>query len=220
MKIRRTEELIDFLDAQLVWRKKELSLILSVITAPKTAASLQEVLIRSGIPILYAHWEGFVKMAATQYVEFVVRQGLSYAEVTPNFIMLAIKRQLMLSSETNKIEGLNKVISVFMANSEDKYDAPWMLAINTKANLSSDVLAEITSCIGISYDFFETKKNIIDKKLVDARNNIAHGRQLLVDKDDYLKLHSEVIALLETFSTEVQNAAALKSYMRRKETET
>lgn len=214
MKIRTAEALVDFLDAQLSWRKKELAIVLSLITSSKTSDIIREVLIRSGIPILYAHWEGFVKISATHYVEFVVRQGLSYGEVKPNFVALAMKKQLASASETNKIEAMNRVADFFIKNLGDKYDMPWMLSINTKSNLSSEVLAEVISSVGLDFSFYETKKHLLDKRLLDARNNIAHGKQLLIDKEDYLEMHAEVISMLDSFSTQIQNAAVTKYYIR------
>lgn len=215
MKIRRTEELIDFLDEQLAWRKKELSLILSVINSNKTSAPLREALIRSGIPILYAHWEGFVKVSATHYVEYVVRQGLTFAEVASNFVALAMKKQLMDASESNKISTMNNVADFFINSLAEKYKAPWMVLINTKSNLSSEVLLEILSSIGVDYTFFETKRHLLDKKLLDSRNNIAHGKQLSMETKDYEELHSEVIIMLDHINNEIQNAAVTKGYRRK-----
>lgn len=214
MKIRTTEMLIDFLNNQLAWRKKELSLILSIITSSKTSDSLREALIRSGIPILYAHWEGFVKIAATHYIEFIVRQGLTYAELSTNFIALAIKKQLLNMSESSSVKDMNNVADFFINQLSTRYSTPWLGAINTKSNLSSEVLADIIESIGGDFNAFKTRRKFLDTILLDSRNNIAHGQYLSIDKEEYINMHSEVITMIDTFNNQIQNAAVMKMYKK------
>lgn len=63
MALRTAEQLSDKLSEELVWRKKELSEVKSLIET-KFPPYKHNALIRSGICLLYAHWEGFVKLAA------------------------------------------------------------------------------------------------------------------------------------------------------------
>ena len=62
MSIRTTENLIDALSNDLIWRKKELSEIKSLIEVKNVSAQRHNVLVRSGVCILYSHWEGFIKL--------------------------------------------------------------------------------------------------------------------------------------------------------------
>ena len=48
-------------------------------------------------------------------------------------------------------------------------------AINTKSNLNVDVLNDILSLIGIEPDAYLAKRPIINQRLVESRNAIAHG---------------------------------------------
>ncbi|MBD2666493.1 MAE_28990/MAE_18760 family HEPN-like nuclease [Richelia sinica] len=64
MKIRTVEQLSDILARELAWRKVELSALKSLIDSKSFASGKRKALLRSGITILYAHWEGFVKVAA------------------------------------------------------------------------------------------------------------------------------------------------------------
>ena len=71
MKIRTARQLRVALSAELIWRKKELATIRSLIRSKKWTTDQRNAIIRSAITVLYAHWEGFVKAAASAYLEFV-----------------------------------------------------------------------------------------------------------------------------------------------------
>lgn len=92
MKIRTTEQLIDKLDEDLVWRKRELSAIKSLVETKSFSLPKHQVLVRSAICILYSHLEGFVKSASNYYVEYVRRQELTYQEISQQFFSLSHER--------------------------------------------------------------------------------------------------------------------------------
>ena len=84
MRIRSIYELTQLLERQLSWRKRELTTIRAVIE--KSVDSEKAVLLRGAMCLLYAHWEGFISIAAKAYVSFVVSRHLKLRDVTPNTI--------------------------------------------------------------------------------------------------------------------------------------
>uniref|UniRef100_UPI0004A3AE3E MAE_28990/MAE_18760 family HEPN-like nuclease n=1 Tax=Vibrio parahaemolyticus TaxID=670 RepID=UPI0004A3AE3E len=68
-KIRTVEALVDKLDKELSWRRLEISAIKTGIR--KAKGNVCKAYIRSAIPLVYAHWEGFIKESASLYLEFV-----------------------------------------------------------------------------------------------------------------------------------------------------
>ena len=71
MSLRTIEQLSDHISNDLAWRKKELSEIKALIETRRFSSQRHRALVRSGILILYAHWEGFIKSASRYYLEYV-----------------------------------------------------------------------------------------------------------------------------------------------------
>lgn len=76
MKIRTLNDLQDMIDAEMAWRKKELYALKSNIQSSRAFA--KETALRSGIALLYAHWEGAIKNIAYYYLIFVSYQKIPY----------------------------------------------------------------------------------------------------------------------------------------------
>ena len=124
MKIRTVEELNQALSDDLIWRKKELSEVKSLIEVTSVSPQRHDALIRSGICILYAHWEGFVKFAANSYLEYVRTKKLLYRELSSNFLALAMKEKLKEAKETNKPSLFIPVCDFFLFNLDERCSLP------------------------------------------------------------------------------------------------
>lgn len=213
MSIRTDEQLIDRLSADLAWRKKELSEIKSLVEAKNVSDQRHKVLLRSGVCILYSHWEGFVKLAANSYLEYVRLKRLTYKQLSSNFLALAMKEKLKEAKETNKPSLYIPVCDFFLSELDQRCILP-KDAISTASNLSSEILKEITDILGIDFSLYSTKSILIDTKLLKTRNAIAHGDYLVFDRNEYIELHIEIIGMLEIFRTQIENAAIQKKFMR------
>lgn len=211
-KIRTAEELQQHLDEDLVWRKKELAAIKALVTAKSSSTERINLFIRSGIALLYAHWEGFIKSASNAYLIYIASQRHTYFELTNNFIAMGSKKLLNEVTESNKITVYARIADFFISGLNARCSIP--SEIETKSNLSSEVLREITYTLGVDYKIYETKAHLIDEALVKNRNNIAHGNYLLIDIEEFLNLHSTIIELLDLFSNQISNAVSTKSYLR------
>lgn len=71
MKIKTLEDLEDSLNTHLAWRKKEMMTLKLLIESGDEA---RITLIRAGIALLCAHFEGFIKDASNDYLSFVSNQ--------------------------------------------------------------------------------------------------------------------------------------------------
>jgi len=211
-KVRTIEQLQLLLNEELAWRKSELAIILSLVNARSSSAEIVNCHIRSGITLIYAHWEGFIKAAATAYLTYIASQRLTYSELAHNFVAIALKRLLNDARESNKMTIYAQVVELFTSGLTDRCNLP--TEIETKSNLSLEVLKEIISTLGLDYKAYKEEATFIDKTLLASRNSLAHGDYLLVGTEEFIKLHRTIINLMNLFSNQISNAASTKAYQR------
>lgn len=90
MKIKTIEKLQDKLDEDLSWRKKELLEFKHIINSGEH----ESVMVRAGIALLCAHFEGFIRLASNFYVVFVSYKKVPCKEIKNNFLVLRLKKNL------------------------------------------------------------------------------------------------------------------------------
>ena len=215
MSIRTAEQLSDKLATDLAWRKKELSEMKSLIEAKNVSDQRHKVLVRSGVCILYSHWEGFVKLAANSYLEYVISKRLTYQELSSNFLALAMKEKLKEAKETHKPSLYIPVCEFFLYELNQRSILPKPKdVISTGSNLNSENFKEITYNLGIDFSISSKESVLIDLKLLKTRNEIAHGEDSEFNRDAYLELHREIIGMLDIFRNQIENAAIQKKFRR------
>lgn len=209
MKVRTREQLVDLLDNDLSWRKKELTFIKGNIIPSKPNYKTH---LRTGILILYAHWEGFIKNACEIYLSYIKFQRLKYNELKENFIAYSLKSQLKNFQQTNKSTVHTQIVDFIVNKRNERAVFPVENSVNTASNLNSKILCEILTTVGLNYDTYELKNNLIDNVLLKNRNSIAHGQYVELTDVDYKNLHKEVLWMMDDIKTNLSNAVVLEKY--------
>ena len=211
MKIRTVGQLNETLSDELAWRKKELSTLKLLAEEKNNAAGKRDTLIRSGVALLHAHWEGFIKAASVAYLEFVAAQRLKYNELAPNFVALGMRAELNEAGAAFKSEIHNRVADFFINRLSEESNIPYNDVIRT-SNLNAMELKNIVAMLGLDYTPFEPKENLLDEQLLKSRNNIAHGAYLRIDLQEYVEVQIQVIEMMDLFRNFIENAALMESY--------
>lgn len=214
MKIRTLENLSDSLAAEISWRKKELAVLRSLIRSSEASPSKLVAMIRSGVTVLYAHWEGFVKAAAASYLEFVSNRKLKYRDLKVSFRAIAARSLLSAATDSSRIEKMISVTEFLLNQQDETSQIPFKGVLPTRSNLSSKALRDITSLLSLDYTPYATKEKLIDNTLLYFRNNIAHGRDLYPAYDQFEELFSTIIDLMDLFKNQIENSAFTHSYKR------
>lgn len=211
--IRTVDELLDRIAEELVWRRRELT-DMRALVQESNGKLRARVVVRAGVALLYAHWEGFVKTVASHYLEYVASHRIPYRRLSPNFVALSIRSKFQELGGSQKISSANAVADFFCTSLDSQSRIPYKNMVETKSNLSSKVLQDILATLGLDQAQFQTRLNFIDSSLVNPRNHIAHGESLSLTVDEYLSLHDDVLALIETFRNEVENSSVLRRFER------
>lgn len=211
VKIRTLAHLQEALDGEMKWRIREIS---TFRLASKKDGADQQALIRGGVAIVYAHWEGFIKAASEHYLNFVNSQGHRYRDLKTCFIVFGIKSRLALLGESRKSRSSIEALDFVFAEMEKPAKMVLGTAVNTESNLTSTVFSNIAQSIDIAVDQYETKFNLIDESLVRRRNSIAHGEYLDLKPDQFVELVDEVLMVMRWYKTDLENAASQASYKR------
>jgi hypothetical protein len=199
------------LDADMSWRIREIS---TFRLASKQDRVDRDTLIRAGVAMVYAHWEGFIKSASEGYLEFVNNQGHLYRELKTCFVVFGMKGKLALLGDSRQAKTNIEVLDFVMSEMDQPAKMALSNAIRTEANLTSTVFRNIASSIYIPVVQYESRFPMIDESLVGRRNSIAHGEYLGLKPDEFIQLADDVQMMMRWYKTDLQNAATLRKYKR------
>ena len=216
------EKLQSKLDKNLAARKRELTIIKTQVTSAENL--ILNTFIRIGIVMLYAHWEGFIKIAAREYLCYLNHLHISRNTMKDNFHTLAIKPTIRDCSQSLKTEKYYEILNEVINNSSMIFNVNQMdkLIVNTESNLSYSVLQDILFNLGLEKNKYELKANYIKEELLDKRNAIAHGELLEMTteesiedrKQSFYSLCTDIIKLMETFKEQILDAATQQLYLK------
>ena len=212
MRIRSLVQLDEFLDAELSRRKRELTTLKFMVGTRRQHERV--LLLRAGVCILYAHWEGFIKSAGTAYVSFVATRGLKYRDLGVNFVALGLRREIEQAGRSNRRRTQTALAARLLSGLNERARFDVEQAVDTRSNLNSETLSDIFSVLGFNDKDYLLERQRIDQKLIAKRNGIGHGESIEIDVDEYTELHELVLRMVEQFRIDVGNAAATGEYRR------
>lgn len=193
------------------WRIKEISDLKTAIK--RSDENLQRVLLRALVAICYAHWEGYVRFSARKYLEHVSLRRLRYGELDKQFFRnYFLPRLATLSAAKASIAERCALVDEILSSSERRFSRVNDDPINTKANLNSEILADICLVCGVSANPFKDRSFFIDFELLKRRNAIAHGEDTLVALDNLDRIADDTVGIMRAFGDTLENSVVLQTY--------
>lgn len=146
MTIRTQDDLIMKVDHQLIWRRRELTEILALIEGCNKNCNRQSTLIRAGIALLYAHWEGFIKIAGTYFLEYVSEQRCIHADLNPNILSIILRKHITTAKYSKKASVNGELIEFFCTKMQARARISTKDVLDTGSNLSSSCCMKFYGC--------------------------------------------------------------------------
>ena len=209
MPVRTPDELTDYLDSELSWRRRELNTINLQLQGADN--HVQVVMIRSGVCLLYAHWEGFIRAAAGRYLEYVANRRLKYRDLERNFMVNDLLHQVRGIAKQRDVDLATDLIEKIL-DDERRFTSRSIEPIDTRSNLDSKVFMDLLSLVGIDQSKYRTKEKLLNTRLVHNRNTVAHGEWSAMESADYIELHDTIVELMDQFRDDIEHAASTESY--------
>lgn len=212
MAINTHSDVEDRIDAALVWRRIEMLALRNEVeraAALSSASPLARALARAGVAMLYAHWEGFFKEACQAYLDFVAKRKPKVVDLNDGLLLSvldALHKRMSSGDDVGAAAMLEAVRTPTV-----RARIPRQI-INTKSNLRHEVAADILFSIGLEKSLFMTRSVLINKSLCDARNTIAHGRELFPSAEEIVVLHAEILQMMEDLRDVILGAARTGGY--------
>lgn len=213
----RYDQFETHLDEDLSWRKVEISDLLLL-----AKESSKEVLLKSVILLLYAHWEGYIKKSSKLYLKYISEEKLNLSDLSFNFTAVSLKshvsrcidtkdkltlaNELIFVSNFKKIENKKFKLNIDLENNLDND------IIDTQSNLKPKVFKNIIEILGLTYkEALSAREHYINSQLLANRNAIGHGgkfdpthqNDFSLEISDIEKLKSIIFSIIDSFRDEL-----------------
>ena len=137
--------------------------------------TLESTVVTMAIPMVYAHWEGYVKDACQLYLEHIehsVRSGYDLSPFLLGYLWSPVLRPLTGGTNSQRradvaVEAVRSLHSPVTFSESEK-------SVSTRSNLNFAQLENIGQLLCIDIKALSTHRRHLNS-LVNFRNNIAHG---------------------------------------------
>ncbi len=198
-------------DADLIWRRKELSDMKAAVRCADTTA--KPALLRAITAMSYAHWEGYVRTCATRYFEFLTLRRKPFVELERQIYVNAFMARLdALHQSRASIEQRCKLVTDILDGQHNRFSYVNKDLIDTRSNLNSEVIKDICLICGVDPEHFCQRRLFIDIVVLKRRNAIAHGQEEYVGEGEVDDLVANILALMGAFRNLLENKIYTKSY--------
>lgn len=198
--------------SDLKWRLTELS---DLKLFARDAGEAQRLILRSGLLLLYAHWEGYIKTATSKFLGVVGSHRVRFGQIRTALWVDALRSELdRASSRTLNFNERISLIDAILAKSSQYVTAYSREAINTEANLNVKVLRRICDLTGLDHNRYIRFSDVIDRRLLGERNKIAHGEFVEMSIAEYEDVSRQILDLMSLFTSDLEDALALRSWQR------
>lgn len=210
MNVRNINDFEDALDKEWSWRKQEM-------IALKLSVQGNPMMLRAGIALLCAHFEGFLKTGSRLYILHISKQEIKYVKLIESFSVFALKENFKECRSSDKVSVNSKLLKRHFEILNQTFEVKKNKLeqfVSTRSNPSTKIIKEILLTIGIETDIFDTKENYIDNNLLANRNRVVHGEKVQIEWNEFLETFHIIMSLVEEYKRVLITAAEQKYYLK------
>ena len=201
------------LEDELNWREAELASLKLLVNDSEPGSVRHSALLRALWTMLYAHYEGFCKFAWDFYL-----QNLEALAINRDACCSPIAR-FSLSKRFRELRGDTSNNSLWSIFTNDfsawmKQQLTFELHLETKFNLWPDLVKQNSSEIDLPHEMVEQNELKL-KTLVARRNEIAHGKKLIISNlAEYQLYENAAVLVMHELAVAVLDGLKKKTYLR------
>lgn len=171
----------------------------------------EKVWCRMCIPMIYAHWEGFIVDSMRTLLRYLNTLELSSSSIPTNLLVLSLGKAYQPLSGKQSFGQRITFTETFTQKLSSKVS--FKLRIETKSNLNSNVLQNICNQMKFDYSEFSDVTQDINR-LVNLRNSIAHGENAAFPNlEKIIELIIIVQKAIDIFLDEINLFLTTKKYL-------
>lgn len=201
------------LEQDLKWREAELASLKRLAINATTESVASRALLRAMWALLYAHFEGFTKFCWDTILDHIQAAAIPTGALETNFALLALEprfRGHRASLDSNSIWLFFETTlpQALLAAAEFPEDT----RLKTESNLWPNIFERESERLGIHCDEMHKHRSRI-KALVARRNDIAHGRNMVIETlAEYHEYENATLCLMHELAIKSIEIIDCKAY--------
>jgi hypothetical protein len=202
----------DQIEEDLKWREAELgSLKLAAAAAPEKS-DRQRALLRALWTMLYAHYEGFCKFCWDLLLNEIERNGCSRERATECIAILSLTKVFREFRKDTSPTGIWSFLHTRLPD-EMKQATIFPFRLETQSNLWPKLARQNNLSVGLPSTQIDLNASLLNS-LVGRRNEIAHGKKLVVESlDEYANYEKSVMVVLHEMAVAVVDCLEKETFI-------
>ena len=192
----------DEIESDLKWREAELgSLKIQAAAAPEKS-DRQRALLRALWTMLYAHYEGFCKFCWDLLLDEIEKDGCARCDATEYMARLSLVKVFQELRKDTSPSGIWSFVHNTLPQQMSK-PLTFPVRLETQSNLWPTIVRKNNLTVGLTTKHIDACAKQLGA-LVGRRNEIAHGRKLVVNSlDEYAEYEKAVMLVLHELAVAV-----------------
>lgn len=205
------------LEEDLKWREAELASLKRLAITSSVDSVAYQSLLRAMWALLYAHFEGFTKYCWDTVLDHIQSENIQTQQLSYRFALLALEKDFKgLKANLDSTSMWNFFEKTMPAALQTQAAFPDETRLKTESNLWPSIFERETEKLGIVCNELVKHRTRI-KTLVARRNDIAHGKSMIIasltEYHDYedatlCLMHELAIRAIEVIEAQMYRAKA------------